>query len=167
MSVPSHHKEIVKHLRDCAPSHFRAVNYGNNSEQLKIIVAEFGNVASPLFSTIGLCDKSLPIPAHRVELAAYGKNSWLPNALASSVFWLEGRNVESWPMVCEDVIKDNTKSTYRHMAYVPSNHFFAVSDGAPVTWLLGFPIKDAEIGLQLPEAQERAMSIFPQWLSNA
>lgn len=166
MSIPNHHKEIVKYLRELAPGHFRAINYGDNSGKRTVMVAEFGKEVSPLLTTVGLCDESMPIPAKRVELAAIGKHPWLPNAVASSVFWLHGRNIESWPLVCEDVVKDNVKSTYRHMAYVPSNHYCAVSKGDPISWLLGFPITDKDIGLQLSEALERAKSIYPQWLSS-
>lgn len=166
MSVPSHRKEIVKYLRGLMPSHFRAFKYGDNSGAPTVMIAEFGMEASPLFSTVGLCDESLQIPAQRVEFAALGKYEWLPNALASSVFWLHGRKIESWPLVCEDVVKDNVRSTYRHMAYVPSNHSWAVPGGGAISWLLGFPIRDAEIGLQLPEALERARAIYPNWLAN-
>lgn len=166
MSIPIHHKEIVKYFREFAPGHFRAINYGDNSGRRTVMVAEFGKESSPLFSTVGLCDESLPIPVKQVELAAIGKHSWLPNALASSAFWLADRNVESWPLVCEDVVMDNAKSTYRHMAYVPSNHCYVASEVGQISWLLGFPITDTDVGLQLPEALKRAKSIYPQWLSN-
>jgi hypothetical protein len=70
-------------------------------------------------------------------------------------------------MVCENVVRDNAKSTYRHMVYIPSNHFVTVSNGDPVTWLLGFPITDADIGLLLAEARQRAEAIYPKWVFNA
>jgi hypothetical protein len=76
MSVQNHHKEIVKHLRDLVPGHFRVINYGDNSEQRNVMVAEFGNSEAPLFSTVGLCDKPLSIPQKRVELTGLGKNTW-------------------------------------------------------------------------------------------
>ena len=62
----------------------------------------------------------LQLPTGNFELAAYGTNKWLPNAVVSSIYWLRERACSDWPLICEDVVKDNAKSSYRYMAYVPS-----------------------------------------------
>lgn len=164
VTVPAHHKEFVTHLRALVPDHFRATSYRDDYGKRPVMIGEFGPASHRLYSTIGVCDQTLRIPPGRFELATIGKLSWLPNALVSSVYWLKDRSVDEWPMVCEDVVRCNSRSTYRHMAYVPSGHSHGVSSGAPVSWLLGLPISDADIGISFIEASERVAAVFPAWL---
>ena len=167
MTAPAHHKEFVSHIRTLVPDHFRAANYRDDHGKRPVMIGEFGSASNRFYSTIGVCDQSLHIPPGRYELAAIGNLSWLPNALVSSIYWLKERSIEEWPMVCEDVVRCNSKSTYRHMAYVPSSYAHQVSSGAPISWLLGFPISDTDIGISLNEASARTAAIFPAWLAKS
>ena len=164
MTALTHHKEFVSHIRALAPGHFSAANYRDDYGKRPVMIGEFGPASNRLYSTIGVCDQSLRIPHGRFELATIGKLPWLPNALVSSIYWLADRTVDAWPMFCEDVVRCNSKSTYRHMAYLPSGHAYQASSGAPIAWLLGFPISDADIVISLIEASERVTAIFPAWL---
>jgi hypothetical protein len=66
-------------------------------------------------------------------------------------------------LVCEDAVKRNAKSTYRHMAFVPSDYKLKVSTGQHIQWLLGIPITDYDISISFEECLERAKSIYPDW----
>lgn len=164
--VPQHHKDIFRHLGAKFPPPADVFTYLNNQNKCPIPIAHYGATGNRFYSTIGVCDMTLPIPAGRFEFAAFGKLSWLPNALASSIYWLKGRRVKDWPLVCEDVVKHNTKSTYRHMAYVPSQYSFSPSAKGAVHWLLGVPITDSEISLDFEEALAKSIKAFPKWLTN-
>lgn len=166
MKPAEHHKEMVSHLRTRAAGHFSAAVYRDDHGHRPVMVAEFGPERSRLYSTVGVCDRRLALPSGRYEFAACGQASWLPNALVSSVYWLSERSVENWPLVCEDVVRHNARSPYRHMAYVPSRARVEVSGGAPIALLLGVPIKDKEITLTLEDATERTMALFPSWLTS-
>ena len=139
--------------------------YRDDQGSRPIPVGTFAAGRSQFHSTIGIFEHSLPIPSGAYELAAIGTQSWLPNCLASSLYWLKDRRADSWPLVCEDVVKHNAKGKFRHMAYVPSGYAFEVSPGLLVRWLLGVPISDKDIGLSFSEIRERATAIYPAWLA--
>lgn len=167
LSVAAHHKAIAKHLHEQFGEPASVANYRDDYRQRPIAIGAFGPAKSRFFSTIGICDRSFKIPTGRFEFAAAGALDWLPNALASSVYWLDDRHIEEWPLVCEDVVKANVKSTYRHMGYFPSIYQFAVKEGAPVQWLLGVPLKDSEVGLNAAEIKKKVVDVYPGWLWGA
>ena len=158
---PAHHKEIAVLLRDRVSDDARVTAYRNNQGKNPIPIGQFGK---HFFSTIGVSDKALPIPAGSFEFAAIGKASWLPNAIASSIYWLRDRECDDWPLVCEDVVRHNAKSTYRHMAFVPSDYCHRLSNGSEVRWLLGIPLSDAEIGISKDSLNGKAKKQYPGWL---
>lgn len=164
MEPAAHHKELVSHLRTRATGHFSAAAYRDEYGRRPVLVAQFGPERSRLYTTVGVCDRRLDLPSGRYELAACGQPRWLPNALVSSVYWLNERSTDDWPLVCEDVVRHNARSPYRHMAFVPSGTHVAVSHGSPVTMLLGVPVTDNEIGLSFEHASEKVAAAFPPWL---
>ncbi len=164
MSLPQHHKELVSHIKTMVPGHISAANYRDDHGKRPVMICEFGPKISRFYTTIGVCDASLSLPPGRFELATIGKLPWLPNALVSSVYWLKKRKVDEWPLVCEDVVRPNSRSTYRHMAYIPASYCHEVTSGPPVSWLLGVPVTDLEIGLSFSEAVARVAAVFPAWL---
>lgn len=164
--VPNHHKEIVRHLQERFSGSAQVFVYRDDNGKRPVPIAQYGDGSDRFYSTIGICDAALQIPLGRFEFAALGKLSWLPNALASSVYWLKDRRLAEWPLVCEDVVKTNVRSTYRHMAYVPSEHSFLVSSAGAVRWLLGVPIKDSEIGLDVDTVISKINAVYPKWLND-
>src|SRR5690606_37587013 len=129
-----------------------------------VVVGTFGADARRLHSTIGIFEETLPVPPGTYELAAFGSDAWLPNALASSIYWLKGRETEAWPLVCENVVRQNARSRFRHMAYAPSRYAHELAPGVVVRWLLGVPISDKDIGISHVELSMRATKIYPSWL---
>jgi hypothetical protein len=166
MNPPSHHKEIAKYLKEKIEGDSKVFVYRDNNDSNPIPVGEFGSGKSRFYSTIGMCDLGLNLPAGDYEFAACGKLDWLPNSLASSIYWLKERAISEWPMYCEDVVKHNAKSTYRHMAYIPSTHSLEVSSGQNIQWLLGVPITDKELDLPAVELITKAKACYPGWLFN-
>ena len=166
MTPPEHHKEIARFLKQKINGETRVTTYGGNNDLNPIPVGMFGSGKKKLFSSIGAFDMQLKLPTGNYELTSYGELSWLPNVIASSIYWLKERSFTEWPVVCEDVVKHNAKSTYRHMAYIPSVFSLIVSTGQEIRWLLGVPITDNEICISASEALEKAKSIYPDWLFN-
>lgn len=164
MSPPAHHKEVARYLRDVMPGDANVTLYRDNAGKRPIPIGQFGASGSPFFSTVGAFDDPKEIPAGDYEFAACGGLDWLPNAIASSIYWLKGRQVEEWPLVCEDVVRDNARSTYRHMAYVPSEVDLLLSTGQRIQWLLGVPITDKEISLAFDDIVQKARVKFPNWV---
>ncbi len=167
MSIAAHHKEIAKHLREQFGEPASVANYRDDHGQRPIAVGAFGPTRSRFYSTIGICDLRFEIPSGRFEFAATGVLDWLPNALASSVYWLNDRHIGEWPLICEDVVMANVKSTHRHMGYFPSIYRYAVPEGAPVRWLLGVALKDSEVGLSAAEIMRKIADVYPGWLWDA
>ena len=163
MPPPEHHKEIARFLRAQNPGEVNVTAYRDSTARCPVPIGRFGDPKSPFFSTIGAFDTPKAIPAGEYEFAAYGSLVWLPNAVASSIYWLRGRECAEWPLVCEDVVRDNARSTYRHMAYMPSLFRLSLSTGQQVQWLLGVPITDKEICLSLDEVKAKVQGIYPQW----
>lgn len=165
MHVPEHHKEIVKYLRERTSEGAKVFEYHDDHGKRRIHVASFGKKADKLISTVGACDKSYGNPPAHYEFAAFGSTEWLPNALVSSVYWLASRSIDEWPLVCEDVVRQNVRSPYRHMAYLPSAAAFQPpSANFSIRWLLGVPIRDSEISWDIEALNERARNIYPSWL---
>lgn len=158
---PNHHKELANFLKENTEGNPSVTAYRDNNGNRPIPIGQFGGC---FFSTIGAFDMGLSLPAGNYEFAASGTDEWLPNSLASSIYWLTGRACYEWPLVCEDVIKDNAKSTFRHMAYVPSPFSLKLSTGQSVNWLLGVPIRDNEISVSEKVVLEKAQKSYPRWL---
>jgi hypothetical protein len=163
-AVPAHHKEIARHLQERFAGRPEICVYRDDDGKRPVPIAQCGGKDERFYSMIGVYDTALGIPSGQFELAALGKLPWLPNALVSSVYWLRDRQMTEWPLVCEDVIRSNHKSKYRHMAYIPSKYSFLVSSGAHIQWLLGVPITDWEIGLDMVTAQSKIDAVYPEWL---
>lgn len=159
--LPIHHKEIAKFLNDQIAGQPKVHEYRDDYDHRPIPVGCFGG---SFFSSIGVCDTNQDIPNGCYEFAASGKLEWLPNAIVSSIYWLKGRSFTQWPLVCEDVVKQNAKSTYRHMAYIPSPFKLGLSSGQSVQWLLGVPVTDSEIGLSSNAIEQKAKDLYPEWL---
>jgi hypothetical protein len=166
MAPPKHHKEIANHLRDLIAGDPKVTVFRDDHGKRPVTIGEFGPSKKRLYSTIGESDKSNNIPEGNFEFASCGSLKWLPNAVASSIYWLKDRECTEWPLICEDVIRHNVKSTYRHIAYVPSIYSLKLSTGSQVKWLLGVPITDNEIGLSFENAMEKACSIYPDFMFN-
>jgi hypothetical protein len=164
MSPPVTHKLLAGHLRDRVGGDASVVVYRDNDGKRPIAVGTFGAGAQRLHSTIGIFEQTLPVPSGAYELAAFGPEPWLPNTLASSVYWLKGRDTDAWPLVCEDVVSQNTRSRFRHMAYTPSHYAHELAVGVVVRWLLGVPISDKDIGISRVELNVRATKVYPSWL---
>jgi hypothetical protein len=97
------------------------------------------------------------------ELATFGIHDWLPNALASAVYWLEDRGTERRPLVCEDVIRHNGRSAYRHLGFVRSTFVFAAPSGPRISWLLGIPL-DSVLGVTEESLVGEVIKTYPAWL---
>jgi len=167
MFPPTHHKDLAKFLKSKFEGSCNVRLYWDEYETRSIPVATHESTHSTFYSTIGVCDKKLSTPSGHFEFASIGKLPWLPNALVSSLFWFEGRSIEDWPLVCEDVVKLNARSTYRHMVFVPSECAFVSSAGFSIQWLLGIPIKDSELQISAAEVNRRVREIYPEWFFNA
>lgn len=157
---PNHHKEIAKFLAEQTKGQPSVHEYRDDNGKRPLPVGCFGS----LYSTIGGCDTPQNIPSGCFEFAAFGKNKWLPNALVSSIYWFKGRTISAWPVVCEDAVKQNVKSKYRHMAFVPSPFKLELSTGEGIQWLLGVPITDAEICSSKETIENKAKDLYPEWL---
>lgn len=158
---PDHHKELARFLIEKFQGKGAIKNYRNNSGNRPVPVGHFGK---SFFSTIGAFDMGLRLPEGDFEFAACGDIKWLPNSLASSIYWLRDRSCSSWPLVCEDVVKDNAKSIYRHMVYMPSPFGLELSNGSLVHWLLGVPVKDKDINISGQDVLRLAFGQYPEWL---
>lgn len=163
MLPPEHHKEVARFLRERNPGGATVTAYRDSSGRCPVPIGRFGGPKRLFFSTIGAFDKPKAIPVGEYEFAACGSLPWLPNAVASSIYWLKGREYTEWPLVCEDVVRDNARSTYRHMAYMPSPFRLSLSTGQQIQWLLGAPITDREICLSLDEVKAKVQGIYPEW----
>lgn len=163
MAPSKHHIEVSNFLKEKLNGDAKVTAYRDNNGSNPIPIGEFGANVKKLYSTIGAFDMHLKLPAGNFELASCGEMNWLPNAVASSIYWLRERTSTEWPLVCEDVIKQNAKSQYRHMAFVPSEFKLKISTAQEIKWLLGVPITDKEIGISSIEVLKKAQSIYPGW----
>ena len=163
VQIPEHHKNLAKHLRERFGEPASIVVYRDEHGTSPVPIGHFGPPKNCFFSTIGICDMLLGVPKGQYELAASGHLTWLPNAIASSIYWLRDRECQDWPLVCEDVVKHNATSTYRHLGYVPSVYTYQAPLGPAVKWLLGVPLRDSEISLDLKECIQKARRRYPSW----
>ena len=161
--LPNHHKEIARFLKEQISGQPKIHEYRDDNGHRPVDVGCFGG---SFFSTIGACDTTQNIPSGCFEFAASGNSKWLPNAIVSSIYWLKSRTFSQWPLVCEDAVKQNVKSKYRHMAYIPSPFTLALSSGQNLQWLLGVPVTDLEINLSAGAVEQKARKLYPQWLFN-
>lgn len=152
---------MAKFLKEKIVGTANVTTFRDNHNGHPIPIGQFGET---FYSTIGAFDLNLQLPNGLFEFAAFGKLEWLPNAVASSIYWLNDRSCTDWPLFCEDVVKHNARSTYRHMAYVPSPFGYMLSTNQNINWLLGVPITDKQLGLSKAEIMKMAQSIFPSWL---
>lgn len=164
MTVPPHHKQIAIHLREHAGNPAKVIAYHDNEGRNEVAIGSFGSGKATLHSTIGVCDRELNLPLRHTELMAIGDVEWIPNVLASSIYWLKERSFSEWPLVCEDVVKQNAKSTYRHMLFIPAGASPLLSSGFQANWLLGFPLRDSQIQMGIGAATEKAKEMYPAWL---
>jgi len=167
LAPPEHHKEIASFLKSKIGGEAKVTAFRNNNGTNPIPIGEFGSSRKKFFSTIGAFDMHLKLPSGNFEFASYGDLEWLPNVLASSIYWLKERSCREWPLVCEDVVKQNAKSTYRHMAFMPSSFSLKVSTDQEIRWLLGVPIADREISISASEVYKKVHHIYPDWLFHA
>ena len=167
MAIPEHHKELANFLRTQFGGVPKVTAYHDESGKRTTTIGEFQTSSGLFYSTIGECDSIYSIPDGSFEFAVIGSLSWLPNALASAVFWLEERSTSDFPLICEDIIRPNAKSTYRHLAFCPSKYAYTTSAGHTVQWLLGIPIKDSDISLSSDDHFNLAYKLCPAWLFEA
>lgn len=164
MSIPDHHKKIAKHLLERFGEPADIHMYRDNQGKRPIPVGAFGAKKSKFYSTIGVSDEALAFPDGQFEFATIGEPKWLPNALTTSVYWVRERKPGKWPLICEDVVKQNIKSTYRHMIYIPSPNPLNIDSDRKVNWLLGLPIFDSQLQMTMEEAVSMVGEKFPNWL---
>jgi len=50
------------------------------------------------------------------------------------------------------------------MAFISSLSGFELPTGFEIKWLLGVPITDSEISLDLWEVKDKAQKLFPAWM---
>lgn len=163
MNPPAHHIEVAKFLASKTEGKPKVLIFRDNQDERPIPIGFYGEGKKKLYSTIGAFDSPKQIPEGNFEFTAVGELDWLPNAIATSIYWLANRSFEEWPLVCEDAVKQNVRSTYRHMAFVPSDFSLSVSTGQNIQWLLGIPITDNDISISYEECLERVKSIYPDW----
>lgn len=164
MTPKESHKEIALHLKEHFDGEPNVSAYRDQNGHNPVPIGTFGKKSNPFYSTIGAFEVIKDIPPGNFEFAATGKLQWLPHALASCIYWLKGRKCENWPLICEDVIKSNAKSTYRHLGFVPSKYAFVLQTGERIQWLLGVPITDKEILISSEEIYARVKDTFPEWI---
>lgn len=155
------HKEIAKKLLERIGGEPKVVMFGDASGGNRVAVGEYGKKNCRVYSTIGLFEKKFGIPSGSFEFALAGPQDWLPLTVVTTLIWLKGRTIKEWPLVCEDVIRPNAKSTYRHIAYIPSDFTFTVSSGKKVRWLIGVPVTDKDISITENEVKNRCKKVFP------
>jgi hypothetical protein len=166
MKPPAHHIEIAKFLASKTTEKPKVIMFRDNQGERPIPIGYYGKGKKQLYSTIGAFDSPKQIPEGNFEFCAFGDLDWLPNAIVTSIYWLANRSCDEWPLICEDAVKQNVRSTYRHMAFVPSDFSIKVSTDQKIQWLLGIPITDYDITIGYEECLERVKSKYPNWFFN-
>jgi hypothetical protein len=100
LAAPKHHKEVATYLRDIFGGSAKVTAFRDNQGERPIPIGEFGSGKVRFYSTIGAFDMGLRLPDGSFELAAIGELAWLPNAVASSIYWLSERIGSEWPLIC-------------------------------------------------------------------
>jgi hypothetical protein len=162
-AVAPHHRELAQYLRDRFDGHATVSAYRDNQDLRPVPIGTFGAGPARFYSTIGMADRTFATGTGH-ELATFGIHDWLPNALASAVYWLEDRGTGRLPLVCEDVVRQNARSRYRHLGFVRSTFVYAAPSGPRSSWLLGIPIADSRINVTEDELLGEARQIYPTWL---
>jgi hypothetical protein len=157
-----HHRELAQYLRDRFDGHATVSAYRDNQDLRPVPIGTFGAGPARFYSTIGMADRTFAHGSGQ-ELATFGIHDWLPNALASAVYWLEDRGTERRPLVCEDVIRHNGRSAYRHLGFVRSTFVFAAPSGPRISWLLGIPL-DSVLGVTEESLVGEVIKTYPAWL---
>lgn len=163
MKPPAHHIEVAKFLASKSKGKPKVLMFRDNQGERPIPIGFYGKGKKKLYSTIGAFDSPKQLPRGNFEFAAFGDLDWLPNAIVSSIYWLTNRSFDEWPLVCEDAVKQNVRSTYRHMAFIPADFVLKVSTNQSIRWLLGIPITDNDISISLKECVKRVEEIYPDW----
>jgi hypothetical protein len=161
---PPSHKLLAAHLKERFDGEASVALYRDNQGSRPVPIGTFGSGKHCFHSTIGVFQEPLSLPNGPYELSALGSQTWLANALATSLYWIRERSSDSWPLVCEDAVRQNARSTFRHMAFLPSAHAFEVTPGVLVRWLLGVALTDKEIALPAAEVHARVAKKYPAWL---
>jgi hypothetical protein len=165
VKVLDHHKELVKQLDAKLDGLVSVFEFHDNAGQNGIPIATFRHGKQHLHLTVGLSDTECGAPPGHYEMALAGHLAWMPNALASSRFWLGKHPQTAWPVVCEDVVRDNAKSVYRHVGFVPSKRALRIKTAPDLSLkrrvMLGIPLRDKEISLTRAELYERASALYP------
>jgi hypothetical protein len=76
------------------------------------------------------------------------------------VNWHRGTVVNDRVTDC-DTVKNKRQEYMRHMAFVPSSHEYFVSKGRPVRWLLGVPLKDTGIDMDIVDIRKHVRDKYP------
>lgn len=166
MAVPTvapHHRELAQFLRERFDGHATVSAYRDDQDSRPVPIGTFGAGPARFYSTIGMCDRTFAVGSG-YELATFGIHDWLPNALASSVYWLEDRSTGRRPLVCEDVVRHNARSAYRHLGFVPATFVYGAPSGPQIRWLLGVPIKESVVDVTEAALLAEAKQAFPAWL---
>lgn len=169
MTITDLQKQIAQFLRaKSGEEKFTVFMYRDNAGDNPVPIA---GAKKTFFSTVGTHTQSFDLPEQPVEFLTYCNEDWAPNALASSVYWLKERSCDAWPLVCEDVIADNTKkpTDYRHMAFIPAPWVMETDmteNSQPIKWLMGVPLTDDELQFSMAEVARRISKTYPEWLIN-
>lgn len=157
-----HHRELAQYLRDRFDGHATVSAYRDNQDLRPVPIGTFGAGPARFYSTIGLCDRTFAGISGQ-ELATCGVHDWLPNALASAVYWLQDRGTGRRPIVCEDVVRHNARSAYRHLGFVSASFSYTAPSGPRIGWLLGVPLENSLIGVTEEELLAEAKLAYPAW----
>lgn len=166
MSPPTvlpHHRELAGYLRDRFDGHATISAFRDGNDQRPVPIGTFGEGPAHFYSTVGMCDRAFS-HGSGYEYAALGAHDWLPNALASAVYWLEDRGSNRRPIVCEDVVRRNAHGTYRHLGFVLSPFAYDAPSGPSIRFLLGVPLEASALGVTDEELLEQARKTYPFWL---
>jgi hypothetical protein len=161
--VSQHHRELAQFLRDRFDGHATVSAYRDDQDLRPVPIGTFGPGPARFYSTIGMCDRTFAVGSG-YELALCGVHDWLPNALASSVYWLEDRGTDRRPILCEDVVQRNARSAYRHVGFVRAPFVYEAPSGARIRWLLGVPVEGSLAGVTDAGLLAEARKAYPSWL---
>jgi hypothetical protein len=161
--VAPHHRELAQFLRDRFDGHATVSAYRDGQDLRPVPIGTFGAGPERFYSTIGVCDRDLSTGTGH-ELATFGVHDWLPNALASAVYWLEDRGTGRRPIICEDVVRHNARSATRHLGFVLSSFAYQPASGSRIDWLLGVPLVGPAIAVTEEELLAEAKRAYPAWL---
>jgi hypothetical protein len=161
--IAPHHRELAQYLRARFDGHATISAYRDDHDHRPVPIGAFGGGRARFYSTVGVCDRTFTFGTG-YELATFGIHDWLPNALASSVYWIEDRGTGRTPLVCEDVVRHNARSHYHHVGFVRATFVYQAPSGPSIRWLLGVPIKASVVDVTEAELLNEAVKTYPAWL---